>query len=364
MAKKISKSKKVARRKSKRANAKSKPKIGITRKSLAQSPSQTNVLMYDPIISSDSELLLRSILANKKSAKTTETSLLFNSVLSTLTPGMRNLYYRSGVSIGRALYKIYHSKRRYMWYEESVADLVAFFEDVGFSRISYNVFPDMIDLKFHNRNKDYLGTNMHTFEAGIICGFLTAGKQQHVRVEEVECSCNGADYCHFVTTESLPLYLEINGSEVLGNFILNTRNSVQYNRDVKKSFSEEYYALSSSVFLDPEYHDHIKKIIYYMGSQIAMKLNAKDRKTSEIQTYEQLFDILNLGKLSIKKVKPISAVIQFERLNAKKSFVEMSITFLSGLVANRIKQKSILELKQTTKKNNSYIAKINEKSIK
>ena len=323
----------------------------------------TAVMMYEPQISSYEETLLNGIISKRKGLRTTETALIFNSVLSTLTPGLRNLYYRSGVSLGRSLYRLYHQKRRYMWYEESVADLVSFFETCGFSQITYNVFPEKIELKFHNCSKGTLGTNVHVFEAGIVCGFLTTGKQQHVRVQEIACSSNGSDYCHFVTSDSLPLYLESNGQEVLQNFIRKISRTIHTRQEPPKSIPEEYYALSSSVFIDPEYQDHINKVVYYLGRQTALNLGeyTKSKSRSTSQTYEGLFHLLNLGELKLKSLRPVNATIHLDRLKAKKEFVDISITFLNGLLSGKLSKNSLLEAR-TARSGNAYLVKIFEKS--
>src|SRR5271155_1020223 len=100
-------------------------------------------ITYEPQASTSyEEALIKGILSNKSIGKTTEYSILFNSVLSTLTPGLKNLHYKSGVSAGRTLYEICKTKKHYIWYEESIADLVAFFEKAGFTGTTYNVYPD------------------------------------------------------------------------------------------------------------------------------------------------------------------------------------------------------------------------------
>ena len=68
-----------------------------------------------------------------------------------------------------------------MWYEESVADLVRFFESAGFSRVSYSITPRRISIKFHNCDRSDLGANLHTFEAGIVSGSSLRGRGSRCR---------------------------------------------------------------------------------------------------------------------------------------------------------------------------------------
>jgi predicted hydrocarbon binding protein len=367
--KKIRKVAKKVKKKAIKIKTSAKKKI-INRKaskpSIAIKKIQAPIHYEPPVIPTYEETLLKSIMSQgkkNKDIKTTEYSLLFNSVLSTLTPGLRNLYYKNGVSVGRSLYRIYHNEKRYTWYEESVSDLVAFLEQAGFSGITYNVFPDGIDFRFHNRDRTNLGTTIHVFEAGIICGFLTAGKQQHVKVDEVACSNNGSDSCHFITSTNLPLYLEPNGYEVLNKFAKSIKPHILGSgkeAELKSNFPDEYSILSSTVFLESEYSEHMNKVVYHLGSEIASSLNlSKLNKATSSKALEKLYKLLNLGNLNVKSLRPLAIEIQFDRLKSKKEFVDISIAFLNGLLKDTIRKDSSIKT-NTSKRKNSYIVRISE----
>ncbi len=298
------------------------------------------------------ETLLKRIISGRKAGNASEYSIIFNSALSGLTPGIKDVYYKSGFSVGRALYKLYHSDKRYVWYEESVADLVAFFERAGFSGITYNVFPDRIDLKFNNRDRTFLGTNVHVFESGIICGFLTAGKKQQVRVEEISCSNNGSDFCHFVTYQSIP-HPESDGKFVLNRLINGIMLHLNGNY-TKQGFADEYSALSSSVIMESAYSEHMSKILNHLGGEIA----SKSFKPTP-NNLERLYELLGLGRLKVKSLRPLGVEIQFPMLKAKKEFVDISIAFLNGLLKDAIRKDSKINTK-ATKRNSSYVISITE----
>ncbi len=317
---------------------------------------------YEPSpVYSYEETLIKEIISSGNKVRMTEQSILFNSVLSTLTPGLRNLYYKNGASIGRILYNVYRREKHYLWYEESVADLVSFFEAAGFAGITYNIFPDRIDLKFHNRDRTYLGSNMHAFESGIISGFLSSGKQQHVKVEEISCSNNGSASCHFITTDRLPLYLEKNGSATLNKFTSSIKGHIsRYSKlNSRSGFAEEYYMLSSSVFLEPEYQEHMHRIIYHLGSEIGSILSITKLNQSSARTLERLYALLGLCSLSIGSTNRIDMEMRFDRLKAKKGLVDISIAFLNGLLKDAIPQGSHINTKGS-KKDNSYLVRITE----
>lgn len=298
------------------------------------------------------ETLTNEIMLGRKGAKTTEYSLLFNSVLSSLTPGLKTLYYRSGIGVGRALYRICNRQKHYIWYEEGVADLVSFLENAGFKGITYNVFPDRIDIRFTGRDTTFLGTHMHVFEAGVMSGFLTAGKQQHVKVEEVSCSNNGSEFCHFITS-SQPVYFEAKGREVLERFVFNTRAHLRQGTIHRQEFSEAYYALSSTVMTEQEYRESMHTIIRHVGSDIASRIRLNPR------SIEKLFALLNLGQIKVKSIRPLNVEMRFPMLKAKKEFVDISITFLNGLLSNTIKKGASINTR-ATKQKDSYVIRIAE----
>ena len=232
--------------------------------------------------SSYEEVLLNGIISKTGPNKIPECALAFISALSSLTPAMKGLYYKSGISAGRLLYRICQRERRYVWYEESVADLVRFFENAGFSRVSYSIAPERISIKFHNCDRSYLGANLHTFEAGIASGFLTAGKGQQVQVDEVSCSSNGSDFCQFATGLQPPQQ-KIRESALLEGLAERVKAEAGSNKDTGQHFSEEYYALGSSSMAKAEYADAMGEIMYYMGSEIGSALGLNAARPREIR---------------------------------------------------------------------------------
>jgi len=308
-------------------------------------------------IASYEEVLVKGIVTGRQEKKSTEYSLLFNSVLSTLTPGMRNLYYKSGISVGRILYTTCEQNTHYTWYEESVKDLVSFFEKSGFSRITYNIFPDRLDIKLHKMDPTFLGSSMHVFESGIISGFLSAGRLQHVKVDEIACCNNGSKFCHFITTENLPLYLGADTREVFDRFV---ENIIPHDPENRYMFADAYAMLSSSVFLDREYLEHMKNIVRHMGIEVGLGISL-DKKLSgkSVKAIERISNLLGFGSLSIRSPKPLDMQFRFDKLKAKKEFVDISIAFLNGMLSNSVGKESSIDTRVTHSKN-SYIVRIVE----
>ncbi len=303
------------------------------------------------------EMLISSIASGVSQGRSTEHSILFSSVLSTLTPGIRILHYKNGISVGRTLYRLCNQRKHYALYEESVRDLVDFLESAGFSKITYTVIPDRIEIKFNDRDNAYLGTNVHVFESGIMCGFLSEAKHQHVKVEEVSCSSNGSEYCQFITQAARSPYRKQNGDEVLDRFADAIKASLESKTAVdQNSFAEEYLMLALSASLRHGYAEHMNSIVNHLGRKIGSELNLGLRSGEQL---ERLYGMLDLGELAVKSVRPVSIQISFPSLKSKKEFVDISIAFLDGVLNNIVKGGARINT-AFRNSNGSYVLLLNE----
>jgi predicted hydrocarbon binding protein len=300
------------------------------------------------------EMLLNQVLSHKN-CNTSEYSMIFNSVLSSLTPNSRRHFYNSGLSVGRLLYRLEDRQKRYKWYEESIKDLVSFLERAGFLGITYHIFPDKIDIRFNNRNKTHIGSNVHLFESGLISGFITAASQQHVAFNEVACSNNGSDSCHFVSSKTFSP-MESNGSNMLERVIAGVGQNLKENSK-GDSFSDEYACLASSMLLDDEYSVQMAKIMMHIGFEISNVLGFDLSKNAHHDLMQRIFRLLNICEIVIKSQKPLKLEMHFGVLKAKKEFVDISIAFLNGFLEGSMKQNSKINAR-TLRRGNSYIVTI------
>ena len=331
-----------------RARTAVRPKRGASRRKIKAAKSfsvpPASLFSYE-------EVLLKSMLDTDHEHKVTAYALLFNSMLSSLSSGMRELYYKSGISTGRALYKLYESRRRYRWYEDSVSDLVKFLERAGYEGITYHVFPDMVEIALQDGTGVLTGTNMHVFEAGIMSGFLTAAKRQLVHVNEIVCANNGSGFCRFVSSGSRVRGEA--GMHVTERFSDYLRIHLPEMKKVEERVPEEYYLLSSLMFMHRAYSDEIKRIMLHLGSQIGGSINVT---RSSAETLMRLF---GFGRIEIKSINPLKASAVYDRLRAREEFVGMSISFLDGLLARKIGSSARIDITAEAKANR-YIVKLTE----
>ena len=130
-------------------------------------------------------------------------------------------------------------------------------------------------------------------------------------------------------------------------------------RTLASGFAEEYFALSSSAFLEPEYHEHMKRIVYYLGAEMGAILDIKAVNQKSARILERLYALLGLCKLSSKAKKQLQIEMRFDRIKAKKGLVDISIAFLNGLLKDAITGKSVIKTKGV-KTGDSYVVRITE----
>ncbi len=278
--------------------------------------------------------LLYSVLEREGKKKVSESAILFLSVLSNLTPAVSTLSRRAGMHAGRCLYSILRNRRRYLLYEESARDLVRFFEHAGYPWITYNVFPDHVSMQMRDRSHEYIGMNLHGFETGIISGFFTAVKRQHVPITEQECSNNGAPQCTFASAYSEAKLGD--SKDAITRFVEHAAMQLKKKEaQAELKVAPEYYALLSSPILERQYLGQMCHVALYVGSEIGDRLFPNGKASTgkaAIALVERAIHLLNLGKISVKSLKPISIAVSFDSMHSKGEFVDLSVAFLNGLL--------------------------------
>lgn len=303
------------------------------------------------------EALLKSMLETNRGHMVTEYAMLFSSVLSNLSQGMRELHYKSGMPIGRALYRIYERKKNYEWYEESVSDLVAFLERAGYRRITYHVFPEKIEITLHRLGGPHLGTNVHAFEAGVMSGFLTAAKRDLVHVNETLCANNGSEFCRFVSSRARAREeTDPRAAERFFDYIGARTHGIGRIQAAKDCVPEEYYLLSSLMLMQKAYSKDIGRIMMRMGSLLG------DRIDVTKGNIKRLVKILGLGDPDIRGMRPLRVDVAYAGLRAREDFVGMSVQFLDGLLGRRMGRNAVVEVTATAKANR-YNVRLTERTL-
>lgn len=285
-------------------------------------------------LNTENEYLIRRILDSADSAKIPQSASLFISLLSNLTPSMSELTKREGIRVGRALYNERRLKH-YLPHEESVADLIFFFDRAGHDRITYSIFPDRFTLNMLDMHKEYIGMKVHQFEAGIISGFLSASKGEYVEVEEQSCSSDGGNNCTFVTTYVKPETQSKNPLKAINFFANHVINEVlkeEHAENIKETPS--YYILSSSAITSRKYEKEMKHISAFIGSQIAFGIFPDPKKAGkkDARMLQKALELISPGKPSVKSLKPIKIDIRFDAIHSNSGLIELNCALLNGML--------------------------------
>lgn len=309
------------------------------------------------------DAVILNILNNSEQPTVSNEAFLFTSTLSSLTPEMQRLYYKAGMSIGRALYRSASNGKVYTVPEEPVPDLVRFFEKAGNEKITYDAFPDKVAVNIYGRKSPNLGARIHSFEAGIIAGFLSAANRMLINVAETSCSASGSEFCRFTTNPAKRMDTGVSPSlDGLAEYIPEHLSEAHKEIDGAR-VAMAYYSLLIPSLLAPEYSEQIKRIAEHIGYSMSAKLfnslNAKPNSKKAMDSIASTIRLLNLGDPSIKSLRPFDMLISFDALASKRGFVDISMAFVNGMLANSVKS----DLTATERnRNGSYVIEIKERS--
>jgi predicted hydrocarbon binding protein len=325
---------------------------------------QSTTLGYGGPYESLNEIVLNNILSPGAKAGTTQDALLFGNMLSSLTSSMRKFSYRQGMQVGRALYGLHDSRKGYELPEESLADLVGFFESIGYRQVTYTTYPDKISISIHNLHGKDVGAKTHSFEAGIMSGFVSAARRTPVYFNESLCSNNGSGFCSFIESDAEQDDAPgIAGSgDAIERYAGSLSESAVSGQD-GATMSSDYHALLSMVLSDKDYVGYMAKIAEYVGGNVGSKLFSYYGKNSSGKLYEsaaKTIRTLNLGNAVVKSAKPFDMVVRFDGLNSRREFVDLSLAFIGGILSK--KQGAMFTTKERNV-NGNYVVEIKERGL-
>ncbi len=251
-----------------------------------------------------------------------EESVTLAAAMSSLTLSLKRLSYNYGLTVGRAVYRLFEGRRHYKWYGDSIQDMVLFFEKLGYNYILYSILTDNVEVSIYRKSRVRMGCNIHSFDAGVMSGFLGAARGDYVRVAEVSCCNNGAECCKFTTA----------GTGMGDPFCTDIKSLSALLKGAQSGgmIRPEYQMLSSEPLMKPEYSNHINSLFFHLGQEQAEgfpdKLSAK-----ALQSAASAMGRLGLGRLDYR-ARPLKLAILLDGVKAKKEFVDISISFLNGMV--------------------------------
>ncbi|HVC58423.1 MAG TPA: hypothetical protein VND15_03035 [Candidatus Acidoferrales bacterium] len=298
--------------------------------------------------------LISEIIEGADDAYTTPEALEFALLLSNLTTTLQDITYSSGINAGRLVHSMSAHGRPHEWQEDSMPYLVSFIEKAGHPKVTYHVFPGDFWLRFSDKGMPDIGANLHTFEAGIIAGFISASRKHAVSATEAVCSMSGHVECMFTSQvgERKPA-----GKESIERFVTHVSRLASAGKRQKPDVPLGYYMLASGILYDPTYLDAIKQVVAHIGAQIAQKTIISKRKGVDVAI--STIPLLGLGQPRLKKLSPLELEVRFTGRHTRREHTELSVAFISGLLNNLVAKNRTLEAATSHSKGN-YTIKIRE----
>ena len=290
-------------------------------------------------ISTYEEALIMQIINSRGVDNIDESSVLFNKIISSITPNLNKLSYNYGIYVGKEIYRIYVNKDR-IYKTNPMLGLIDFLERIGYS-IIYTDFDGDIKITISGDPSFNLKSNLHTFEAGIMSGFIGAVERKLIRFKEDNCIFNNSKNCSFTIGKSKePKIPELSKS------ISEFSKFLALNR--KKGMNAYYNYLICHFLLHKEFKHEMEEIMYRCGSYLSIDKNNNPKK---------IINLLNLGKVNIINDQPLYFTIKFDPFLAKKEFVDITFSLIKGFL-NTKKGKKFSAIEEIN--NNIYTIKIKE----
>ena len=351
-------------RASKRAKARPKARVNSAKKAktrtYAKVERRVEQISYPEANYSYEEAMLDNMIRGAKAKPIPEEAVAFSEILSNLTKNMKTITYRFGINVGRDLYRTLNSKKHYYWYEESIPDMVAFLEKSGYKDVAYTLTANGLRLRIYNTDGAFMGASVHTFESGLMSGFLSAASRQMIHVNEESCVKNGADYCEFVSSQKRKEGNEIDMSVAVESFAQHLKMSM-HGKNSSKKISSLYHALSVSPLLNRRYSDAINNIVEHMGYRLGDYVFDNRKVTSKkiSDCISKTASLLNFGEPSIRDSKELDMKFSFSPELSRKEYINLSLSFMDG-IASKAEMKN--NIYSTTKSSGGrYVLHIKEK---
>ena len=247
---------------------------------------------------------------------------LLPELLYNLTPGTKNLAYLSGFSCGLDL-SLKHNK------SNTINTLFGALENAGFTHIMY--YPSRRDLIISAKHLDCatdLKKNIHTFEAGLIAGYLSESTGRRVNIVERQCTHGQANSCQFLVEkfgkmQDPQIYEGIDsGVKAISNSLSSRKNHSR--------ISDSYYMLQMLPLTQGAISQDLSKLLFVIGARAAGEKFKFDNQST-----------LNLASLIaarqikiVRKGRGISSVrITFTRASSISAYTDLATSLLAGIIS-------------------------------
>lgn len=329
----------MAKEKKKRAKApakKQKPalKVKIKRRVL---PKMKVEERYAPKDLED--LLIRDLITGFEAYP--ELRLFLPTLIYNSTESMKELSYNYGFSIGKELF-LKSGK-------DGIDPLLKLLENSGIGRTLYMPVIDTAVIKSSTKVPHEINAmnNLHSYEAGIISGYLSGHTSGTILTIETHCMYNGAPFCQFVSnpgdfrpTNTYKFTLD----QTLSTMI----DSIRISETRMGGKAQSYMMLCLLPILKKPLLYESSKLMFLAGKRYSESARNEDFRQS-LKKFASFFDIQDM-KIKASR-KEVSVALKYNTYNSMEGFIELSTKAFIGFLSKHFN--SVVKLKEG-KFNNNY----------
>ena len=289
----------------------------------------------------DTEGLLVGSLLNP--SRELRDGIVIEDLIYSLTPKLARTAYRFGYSIGMDIFAN-SSKEQNM--------LVPVLGRLGFRNIVYQPFRDALVIKSGSRNHTVrkVDAKIHSFEAGIIAGYLSAHSGELINTTEKECIYNGDQACRFVSNTGRAFGSNSNPSleDVIDTIAANMH-------EIKFSDRSEvaYHMLPLMPMTKQPLRNEVVKIFYLIGLELSQRYG-KDEAEALLENIARYFGT-SKGPTKIS-TKTAEVQLRYSYHNSNSAFVELSTAMVRGFIRGKTSKEPNVYI--NIDKNKNYVVDI------
>ena len=286
------------------------------------------------------DLLVKSLLNPVRDLRD---GIVVEDLIYSLTPELSRTAYNFGYSIGRNLFL--NSKK---WENTLVPAL----RRLGFKNIKYYPFRDAVAINAGSRDHDTknIGAKVHSFESGIIAGYLSAHSGEPINTVEKECTHHGDKECRFVSYAGR--ILRDNSSPSLVDVIDSIATKMHETRFSNRS-AVEYHMLPLIPMTKQPLRSEVTKIFYLIGLELSQR---HGREESE-ELLRNMARYFGTAKEDIDiAAKNASVQLRYAYHNSNADFVELSTAMIRGFIKGKTSKEPNVYI--NVDKNKNYVVDI------
>ncbi|MEM3781354.1 MAG: V4R domain-containing protein [Candidatus Micrarchaeaceae archaeon] len=178
-------------------------------------------------------------------------------------------------------------------------------------------------------------TNVHSFESGIIAGFLSRQTAKRLHVRETHCVFNGSEFCQFEINSSLNPFAGLSyidnidsASRLLAAAASAASSAPAAAHDIKAA-SEDYFSLSFMPLEREPLLSAAEKLAYAIGVRASKYMRSENSGLSMLANYINLgFDTVNI------KGKSKTFVLRYPHSLSSSGFLRVSSALVKGYLCS------------------------------